>query len=147
MPKKNKITLDERQSNFLIYYLDPKSKTFSNALQSALRSGYSQEFSENITSIMPKWLSESIGKGYLVNKAESNLKEFLETASEKVKADITKFVLERLSKSKYGKEEDDKPPVSATLIQIVINPPNKDGKVGNRPDRETIRSVVSAEQS
>ena len=143
----NKITLDERQGKFLGLYLDPKSKTFSNALQSALEPGFSRKYAENITTLMPEWLGESIGKGYLVSKAESNLKEFLETASEKVKADITKFVLERLSKGKYGKEESDKPPVSATLIQIVINPPNNDGKVSNRSDGEAIRSVVSTEQS
>lgn len=110
----NKITLDERQTKFLGFYLDPKSKTFSNALQSALKAGFEQEYAENITSLMPNWLSESIGKGYLINKAEKNLKEFLENASEKVKADITKFVLERLSRGKYGKEE------GQTLNQINV---------------------------
>jgi len=141
---KNKIVLDERQSKFLEYYLDPKSKTFSNALQSALKAGFKQEYAENITALMPKWLSESIGKGYLLQKAESNLKYFLENASEKVKADITKFVLERLNKNKYGKEED-APPVSATLIQIVINAPN--GKANDKSIRKTVSSVASSTES
>ena len=39
---------DPRQSLFLQYYLDPKSKTFSNALQSGIRAGYSAEYSQSI---------------------------------------------------------------------------------------------------
>jgi hypothetical protein len=53
--------LDDRQLNFLKYCFDPESETYRNALQSGLRAGYSQEYSENITHLMPKWLSESIG--------------------------------------------------------------------------------------
>lgn len=97
---------DPRQSLFLQYYLDPKSEFFSNALQSALKAGYEQEYAESITSKMPTWLAEAVGDGYLIKKAEANLKEFLETASEKVKADMTKFVLERLNKGKYSERRE-----------------------------------------
>jgi hypothetical protein len=54
--------------------------------------------------IMPKWLGVYVQDNYLVKKAESNLKEFLESATEKTKADITKFVLERLNKKKYSQK-------------------------------------------
>lgn len=83
MAEKSKITNqytepDPRQSLFLAYYLDPKSDSFSNALQSCLKAGYSKEYGENITSIMPKWLSESIGDQELLHKAEKRLKQILD---------------------------------------------------------------------
>ncbi len=64
---------DPRQELFLKAYLDPKSSTWGNALQSGLTAGYSQEYSESITSLMPNWLSEPLGKNKLVQKAEKNL--------------------------------------------------------------------------
>ncbi len=69
----NQWSTDPRQEKFLLAYLNPKSPTWSNALQSALSAGYSQETSENLMSTMPKWLSESLGKTKLVQKAEKNL--------------------------------------------------------------------------
>ena len=40
----NQYKPDPRQALFLKHYLDPKSPTFSNALQSALKAGYEQEY-------------------------------------------------------------------------------------------------------
>lgn len=98
---------DPRQTLFLVNYLDPKSETFSNALQSALKAGYTQEYAENITHKMPDWLTEKVGDGYLIKKAEENLKEFLEEKKDKrLKADLTKFVLERLNKNKYSSRNE-----------------------------------------
>lgn len=100
----NQFKADPRQALFLSYYLDPDSETFSNATQSALKAGYEPNYADNITAILPKWLGAYIQDNYLVKKAESNLKEFLDSASEKTKADITKFVLERLNKKKYSQK-------------------------------------------
>ncbi len=107
----NQYKVDPRQALFLSYYLDTKSDTFSNAYQSALRAGYEQEYAESITSLMPKWLSEYIGDSYLVKKAEKNLQEMLEmddddSGMKRIKADITKFVLERLNKEKYSPRQE-----------------------------------------
>lgn len=118
----NQYKIDPRQSVFLKYYLDPKSKTFSNAYKSALKAGYSKEYAEVIVGQMPKWLSEFLGDISLLDKAERNIKEFLEmeitntgvtkdgkeiyeyddTGKLKVKADISKFVAERLGKMKWS---------------------------------------------
>ena len=116
----NQHDADPRQALFLSYYHDPKSDTFANGMQSALKAGYSQEYAENILSLMPKWLSENIGDSYLISKAEENLKEFLEMSGKKkveiggievevddpalfkIKQDTTKFTLERLGKNKYS---------------------------------------------
>lgn len=106
----NQYQPDPRQSLFLTYYLDPKSKTFSNALQSALKAGYEQEYAENITSQMPDWLSESLGKNNRLVKAEKVLDEMLELDTKtdkgvdpqlaKIKQDTAKFIAERIGKDK-----------------------------------------------
>lgn len=71
---------DPRQELFLKAYLDPKSPTWGNALQSGLGAGYSREYSESITAQMPDWLSERLGKSKLVQKAEKNMELALEGA-------------------------------------------------------------------
>lgn len=99
--------LEPRQIAFLKNYLDPKSDTFSNALQSALRAGYNQEYAENITHLMPDWLSDAIGQDKLLKKAEKNLEELLDTDKDlKVKADITKFVASRAGKAKWSERQE-----------------------------------------
>lgn len=105
--------LTPRQINFLRYYLDPKSKTFSNVLQSALKAGYSQEYSESLTTKDLNWLAENVGtKKKLIAKAERNLDDLLDNGEEKTKADLTKFTLSKLNKDYKDKVDitsDDKP--------------------------------------
>lgn len=118
----NQYQPDPRQSLFLSYYLNPDSKTFSNAYQSALKAGYEEEYAKVITTDSKglEWLSESVKDNYLIAKAEQNLKEFLEMDEHnlvkvgeewreqvdvqllKIKQDTTKFVSERLNKAKYS---------------------------------------------
>jgi hypothetical protein len=70
--------LKPQQEKFLQHYTDPKSETFSNATQSAIKAGYSQEYAENITALMPDWLSESIGNMKMLRKAEKRLNQILD---------------------------------------------------------------------
>lgn len=124
----NQYKVDPRQALFLEYYFDPNSETFSNAAQSAIRAGFSKRYAANITHLLPTWLSESIGDQYLIRRAEQNLKEFVEMDTrqpvitmvgqlidkdgnpvmkenpnlKRIKADVTKFTLERLNKAKYS---------------------------------------------
>lgn len=126
--KANQYKPDPRQSLFLTNYLDPKSDTFSNAYQSAIKAGFSKRYAQNITHIMPTWLSETVGDDYLLAKAEANLREFIELDAKdplvtlsgpvkdeqgnqimvhnskllRIKSDMTKFALERLNKKKYS---------------------------------------------
>lgn len=118
---KSQRMFDPRQALFLQYYFDPKSETFANALQSGLRAGFSQEYAESITSLMPSWLSEAIEDRSMISQAEKNLMEFLMMGTvnegrtmkgeifefddprlKKIKADVSQFVLERLNKAKYA---------------------------------------------
>lgn len=110
--------LSPKQIKFLEYYLDMKSETYSNALQSALRAGYNQEYSENITYLMPKWLSESIGDMTRLRKAERIFDKTLdmEAVSDegvvdnqllKTQVDVAKFVGGTLGKIKYSNKGED----------------------------------------
>jgi hypothetical protein len=70
--------LKPQQEKFLQYYTDPKSETFSNATQSAIKAGYSQDYADNITALMPNWLLESIGDMKMLRKAEKRLNQILD---------------------------------------------------------------------
>lgn len=109
--------LTPQQENFLAYYLDPKSETFSNAYKSALRAEYSEEYAQNITGQFPNWLSESISDASLIAKAEKALSEALDylTVNEegkvdsgvaRVKLEATKLVLKGLKKDKYSERAE-----------------------------------------
>ncbi len=108
--------LDDKQILFLSKYLDPKSKTFSNALQSALAVGYSRSYAESICNLCPDWLSENIGKRkYLLVKAERNLDEHLDLdiRDKKINSGVlaikhkaTEFVAETLGKEMYSKRNE-----------------------------------------
>lgn len=81
----NQWIADPRQQLFIAYYLDPKSSTFSNGLQSALRAGYSEEYSSVMLASMPDWLSEKLSNiktSSLLAKAERNLDELLDLPSQ-----------------------------------------------------------------
>lgn len=144
-PKKNKSfisSITPQQQIFLQHYLNVKSETFNNALQSALRAGYSQEYAENITHLMPDWLSERIGDNEMLEKAVDNLNDFLGMDVEepvigafgplkdrktgylimrdnvgkmKLKLDTSKFVAERLGRKRFGQEK------ATTVVPIQIN--------------------------
>lgn len=74
--------VDPRKINFLTAFCDPASPTFANALQSGLASGFSEEYSSNITAQMPAWLrdgiSETLGNEKRVRLAEKHMDEVLE---------------------------------------------------------------------
>ena len=108
---------DPRQSEFLKAYLDPKSETFSNALQSGLKAGYSREYSESILSKDLDWLAESVRDEELVAKAEKALLEALnyltvdesgkvDAGAGRLKLDATKLVLKGLKKEKYSERQE-----------------------------------------
>lgn len=70
--------LTPQQELFLASYTNPTSPTFGNALQSALKAGYTQEYAETITSKDLTWLSENVGKMDLLKKAEKVLNRTLD---------------------------------------------------------------------
>jgi hypothetical protein len=127
----NQYKVDPRQSLFLSYYLNPKSETFSNGLQSALKAGYEEQTAKVLVSQCPDWLSEKLNNcktEKMAEKAERVLDEMLdmpvevedfdndamdedreirkvcktEPALVRIKQDTAKFVAERLNKKKWA---------------------------------------------
>lgn len=109
--------LTPQQELFLSYYTNPKSETFSNAVQSALKAGYEETYANNITALMPDWLLENIGDMKRLRKAEKVLDNTLdyEPVDEKGKIDTSllaiqnktaQFVTERLDKDKYSTKKE-----------------------------------------
>lgn len=128
----NQFLADPRQTAFLGYYFDPKSTTYSNAMQSAMRAGYEEAYAKNITAKMPTWLLENAGKMKMLAKAERNLDKMLDletlipviaifgpvmdkvtgkpllkenTGLLKIKSDVSQFIAERLGRITYGKDD------------------------------------------
>ena len=133
--------LTPQQELFLASYTNPKSDTFSNALQSALKAGYTQEYSESITAQMPDWLSENLGDMKRLRKAEKVLDNILELApvdSEgkvdnallKTQADVGKFFAKTLDKKKYSERvEQDLTSKGESIKTINYIVPQSDGQL------------------
>lgn len=105
--------LNEQQITFLKAYTDPKSPTWSNALQSALKAGYSQEYAESITAQMPNWLSENLGNVKLLQKANKNLEMALdgllddpEKGAKQIQYKATEFVQKGLNRQTFGDKQE-----------------------------------------
>jgi hypothetical protein len=91
--------LSPRQIEFLRLYNNPKSETFGNALQSALKAGYSQDYAESLTAQCPEWFSENLGRRKrMLSKAEIVLEESLDWEDERLKLDSAKFIAKTLGK-------------------------------------------------
>lgn len=127
----NQYKLDPRQALFLAYYLDPKSETFSNGLQSALKAGYEEQTAKVLVSQCPNWLSEKLNDASMIDKAEKNLRDMLEMKTEKdgetdsallkIKQDTTKFVAERLHKNKWAQRQEHTGNQGAPITVKAIN--------------------------
>jgi hypothetical protein len=105
--------LTPQQVAFLKAYTDPKSETWGNYKQSALKAGYSAEYADNISSLMPDWLSENIGDTKLLRKANKNLDMALdgllddpEKGAKTIQHKATEFVLKGLEKKKWATQSN-----------------------------------------
>lgn len=109
--------LNPQQQAFRKAYCNPKSPTFANALQSGLAAGFSQEYSENITSLNPQWLSEMLGDEEMLADAENALREAMnydvKNGGKKVdvgvagiKLKAATFTSETLGKERYSKRQE-----------------------------------------
>ena len=104
---------DPKQMLFIQYYFDPKSETFSNGMQSALKAGYAPDYAKVITapSVGLEWVVDAFSEMDLVQKADRNIRHFLDLPEDsdsklRVKSETTRFVAETLNKKKYSKRTD-----------------------------------------
>lgn len=112
----NQYNLDPRQKLCWEFYTNPKSETFGNAYQSAIKAGYAETSCISITS--ENWFQEKTRRLNMLSKAEKVLEEMLEletktvkededgeqiirvdSALVKIKQDTAKFIAERVGKA------------------------------------------------
>lgn len=110
----NQYALDPRQKLCWEYYINPKSETFSNAMQSAIKAGYVEDYASQITTA--QWFLDKLRRLNMLSKAEKVLEEMIDMdinnhqkigdeivikkdpALAKIKQDTAKFLAERLGK-------------------------------------------------
>jgi hypothetical protein len=78
VPVELDIDFDPRRTMFASYYLDPMSNTFSNALQSAIKAGFTPHYAKSILSTKPKWLWDIVGRMDFMDTVKANIKKHLE---------------------------------------------------------------------
>lgn len=109
--------LSPKQQEFLANYTNPNSETFGNALQSGLKAGYSQEYSESITHVMPDWLAENVGMSKRLKQAERVLDRTLDMPAVdsegkvdnqllKTQVDVAKFFASTVGKKTYSQRTE-----------------------------------------
>ena len=105
--------LNPQQQTFLKLFLDPKSETWGNYLQSGLKAGYDEDYARNLRNQMPEWLRLNLDKSRLVIKAERNLETALDGGlddPEKHKKEIqwkaTEMTLKTLRKDDYSERTE-----------------------------------------
>lgn len=127
---------DPRQSLFLSYYIDPKSKTFSNAYQSAIKAGYEEEYAKVILNKDLDWLSEGVKDLALLQKAEKRLNQILdfEPVDESGKIDnsllanqmkAVTLVAKGIGKAKYSERVEQTGAEGKDLIPATITEEQK----------------------
>lgn len=111
----NQYQLDPRQKLCWEFYANPKSETFGNATQSAIKAGYEEEYAKTIT--VTEWFVAKVRRLNMLGKAEKVLEEMLDldtnnskviegeviyskdAALTKIKQDTAKFIAERVGKN------------------------------------------------
>lgn len=99
--------LDIRQKTCWDYYIDVKSETYGNAYRSALKAGYTDETSKQIT--VAEWFKMKLRRINLLSKAEKVLNKTLDmdtmgdngkedAALLRVQNDSAKFIAKTLGK-------------------------------------------------
>lgn len=122
--------LNPQQELFLQCFLDPQAETFGSYRKSALKAGFAEDYADNISSLMPKWLEESLEDSSLVRKALDNLSDFIGDGENKnLQWDATKFTLSRLAKGKFS-ERSELTGDKGQPIQIQFS-----NTFGNLPDK------------
>lgn len=112
----NQYVMDPRQKMCWDLYVDPRSDTFGNATQSAIKAGYTDGTANQITT--EPWFIGKLRRLNLLNKAEKVLDETLDASVEDetgkrdktvmgIKLDCAKFVAETQGKKEgYSKRSE-----------------------------------------
>lgn len=130
----NQYKQDPRQRLFWEIYLNPSAKNFSNAYQAAMEVGYTEGSASQITA--ENWFLEKHRLLELASKAERNINKLLDSSDEKVKLDISKFVVGRLKKKDWSERME---MTGANGDPIIILPQELISK--NKLNGESVEKV------
>lgn len=164
----NQWVLDPRQTEFARYYTDPKSPTFANAYQTALKVGYGEDYARTIISVGSQWVKEIIRAPRhtrMLEKAERNLEETLaletklkivedgEVIAEvtdpkllKIKTDVSMFVAERLDKDTYSTKTVEDKTITVDITKTLDDIANANRQKVDGQIVETTEPLSGGEQ-
>lgn len=100
----NQYQSDPRQKMLWELYISPESETFGNAYQSALRAGYTEGTSSQITT--ENWFIEKLRKLNRLEKAEKVLDKTLDGDDLRLAQDTAKFIAKTLGKRDYSERTE-----------------------------------------
>lgn len=134
----NQYVMDPRQLACWKYYTDPKSETFGNATQSALRAGYTEATAQHIT--LEDWFIVKLRRLQLLDQAEKALQEgvTLDWVDKEgkpvpsllsIKMDVAKFLAKTQGKNEgYSERQEltgkDGAPLPTPILNGVISSTN-----------------------
>ncbi len=123
--KKKEERLKPQQLEFIKNYMNNGSETFGNALQSAIKAGYSDKYARQIVSRDLDWMLEIVRHNSMLMKAEEVLDDMLnmEVVNRRLtssgdeivmtdpslvrnKADVAKFVASRIGKKTWSERKE-----------------------------------------
>lgn len=138
----NQYEVDPRQALFLTNYLDPKSKTFANAKQSAISAGYSEEYAKVIMNKDSDWLSENVNLAKMLNKAEKNIEKLLDEQEDKrLLLEVSKLVATRIGKNKWSERQEHTGAGGEDLFpKPLLGGESNYGNTNNNSNQEAPRS-------
>ncbi len=141
--KSNQFQLDPRQKICWENYINPKSKTFSNATQSAIAAGYEPDYADQITTA--EWFKGRIRRLNMLEKAEKVLEKTLDYKTEddegkvktdllRIQADVSKHITSTLGKNEgYSNRQEltgaDGKELPTPLLHAMFS--NKEDNVSN----------------
>lgn len=125
----NQYQLDPRQNLCWKLYIDPKSETFGNGLQSAIKAGYEPEYAAQIT--VAKWFIDRLRRLNMLNKAEKVLDDTLtypavneegkvDTQLLRVQTDVAKHITKTLGKDEGYSERTELTGKDGEKLEINI---------------------------
>lgn len=131
----NQFQLDPRQKLCWELYINPKSETFGNGKQSAIKAGYEPDYADQITT--SEWFKDRIRRLNMLSKAEKVLEKTLDYKTEddegkvktdllRIQADVSKHITSTLGKNEgYSNRQEltgaDGKELPTPLLHAIFN--------------------------
>lgn len=125
----NQYQLDPRQKLCWELYINPRSETFGNGLQSAIKAGYEPDYANQITTVT--WFKDKVRRLNMLGKGEKVLDETLDyevrneegridSAIARVKLDAAKVVVTTLGKDEGYSTRNEVTGANGESLQINL---------------------------